>query len=97
MKENAVSGIDKVIDKICSYLNCKKDELYYIERINDITFNPVKIFLEENNISYCRNHDGYAYIIIKNKQNETCFITNEKFMKDLKVIERIINRNKRMI
>lgn len=94
MKENAVSGIDKVIDKICSYINCKKDELYYIEGITDVTFNPAKIFLEEDDISYCSNRDGYAYIIFKNKKNGTCFIASEKFMKDLKVIERVSNRSK---
>jgi len=94
INNNAVDNIDRSINKICSYIGCNKNDLYYIEGITDSLFTPSKVFLEEDSISYCNNREGYAFVIFKSKENGNCFIINEKFVKDLKVIEKISNRLK---
>jgi len=81
----------KNIEKVCNYLDCTLDDLYYIEGIKDNLFKAENIFLKENKLSYCKNKSGYPFVKYSIKN---AIIVNKKFIDDLKVIDRILNRNK---
>lgn len=82
------------IDKICSFNGCKKNELYYLEGINDnFLFKANKVNILEESLSYCTNKLNYPFVIFNNKGIKSILVS-KKFLNDLKVINKLANRNK---